>query len=145
MARFVLTRRSPLTAEACWARLTDWPRHGDRVPFTQVRVARGSGRRSGDAILARTRVGPVAFDDPMEIVHLQAPAPGRDGLCRLQKHGRVVRGWAVLTVRAIPEQGGTEVTWTEEISIAGLPRAVDPLVAVSGRAVFGRVLAHLLS
>ncbi|MFE0462919.1 SRPBCC family protein [Kitasatospora sp. NPDC058965] len=145
MARFELTRRSPLTAAACWDRLTDWPRHGDRVPFTTVRADRGSGRQTGDTVLARTRLGPLAFDDPMEIVGLTVPAPGRDGVCRLEKRGRVVRGWAVLTVHPLHPEGGTEVTWTEEISIARLPRAVDPLVARSGRAVFGRVLTHLLS
>ncbi|PYC78708.1 Immediate-early protein 2 [Streptomyces tateyamensis] len=145
MARFVLTRRSPLTAEACWDRLTDWPRHGDRVPFTTVRADHGSGRQVGDTILARTRVGPLAFDDPMEIVDLVAPGPGRDGSCRLEKRGRVVRGWAELTVRRLHPEGGTEVTWTEQISIACFPRAVDPVVACSGRAVFGRVLSHLLS
>jgi hypothetical protein len=143
VAHFVLTRRSPRSAEDCWERLTDWPRHGDLVPFTRVRADRGSGLRAGDRILARTRVGPVGFDDPMEIVEFVPPAPGRPGRCRLEKRGRVVRGWAELTVRAcVP--GGSEARWAETNSIAGQPRAVDPLVASAGRAVFGKVLAHLL-
>ncbi|GAA1938689.1 SRPBCC family protein [Kitasatospora viridis] len=144
MARFVLTRRSPLPADTCWNRLTDWPRHGDRIPFTEVRVARGTGRQAGDLVLARTGVGRWAFDDPMEIVESVPPAPGRDGVCRLEKRGRVVRGWAVLTVRQLPSGGGSEVVWTEDISVAGLPGVVDPLLAGSGRVVFGRALAHLL-
>ncbi|MEV7939580.1 SRPBCC family protein [Kitasatospora sp. NPDC088264] len=151
MACFVLTRRSPLPPAVCWERLTAWPRHGDRVPFTRVTVVRGGGGQAGDAILARTVIGPFRFDDPMEIVGLAAPAPGRDGLCRLEKRGRLVLGWAELRVRApgqdtgqTGETGGSEVTWTEELRVARLPAALDPLVARAGRLVFGRVLDQLL-
>ncbi|GAB7183816.1 hypothetical protein ATKI12_3647 [Kitasatospora sp. Ki12] len=142
MARFVLTRRSPLPPSVCWERLTAWPRHGERVPFTRVTVARGTGREVGDLVLARTSLGPLRFDDPMEIVELTAPAPGRDGLCRLAKRGRPVRGGAVLRVRAV--DGGSEARWAEELRITGLPRPADPLIAAAGRLVFGRVLDRLL-
>ncbi|MFI9366585.1 SRPBCC family protein [Kitasatospora sp. NPDC053057] len=138
MARFVLTRRSTLPPADCWARLTAWPRHGDRVPFTRVSVARGTGHRPGDVILARTALGPLRFDDPMELVELAEPAH-----CRLAKRGRVVRGDAELRVRAVG--AGSEVVWAEELRITGLPRLFDPAVALAGRLVFGRVLDHLLA
>ncbi|MEU4303088.1 SRPBCC family protein [Kitasatospora aureofaciens] len=96
MARFVLTRLSPLPPADCWARLTAWPRHGDRVPFTRVSVVRGTGRQPGDVILARTALGPLRFDDPMELVELVAPMH-----CLLAKRGRVVRGGAELRIRAV--------------------------------------------
>lgn len=143
MARFVLTRRCPLPPDECWARLTDWPRHGDRVPLTRVRAVRGGGRETGDVVLARTGLGPLGFDDPMEIVALDAPGDGLPGLCRLEKRGRVVRGHAELRVRVTG--AGSEAVWEEELRIAGLPRLFDPLVAAAGRAVFGRVLDHLLA
>ncbi|WP_030231879.1 hypothetical protein [Streptomyces sp. NRRL S-350] len=142
MARFVLTRRSQLPPARCWERLTDWPRHGERVPFTRVGVARGTGREVGDVVLARTAFGPLRFDDPMEVVEFVAPGPGRDGLCRLAKRGRPVRGGAVLRVRAVG--GGCEAVWAEELLITGLPRFADPVVASVGRLVFGRVLDRLL-
>ncbi|MFJ6617659.1 SRPBCC family protein [Kitasatospora sp. NPDC091335] len=146
MARFVLTRRSPLPPAECWQRLTAWPRHGDRVPFTRVSVARGTGRETGDLVLARTVLGPLRVDDPMEITELVAPGPGRDGRCLLVKRGRPVRGWAELRVRAVG--GGSAAVWTEELTVAGLPRPLDPLLdpvlARAGRLVFGRVLEHLL-
>ncbi|MFJ8476836.1 SRPBCC family protein [Kitasatospora sp. NPDC094011] len=138
MARFVLTRRSPLPPADCWARLTDWPRHGERVPFTRVRVVRGTGRQPGDVILARTALGPLRFDDPMELVELAPPAR-----CLLAKRGRAVRGGAELRVRAVG--AGSEVVWAEELRITGLPRLFDPAVALAGRLVFGRVLDHLLA
>ncbi|MFH8383839.1 SRPBCC family protein [Kitasatospora sp. NPDC018058] len=138
MAHFTLTRRSPLPAPDAWARLTAWPRHGDRVPFTRVAAVRGTGRAVGDVILARTGVGPVRFDDPMEITALTEPE-----LCRLEKRGRVVRGHAELRVRAAG--AGSEAVWAEELRITGLPRFFDPVVASAARFVFGRVLDHLLA
>ncbi|WP_327071189.1 SRPBCC family protein [Kitasatospora sp. NBC_01250] len=150
MALFVLTRRSALPPAACLDRLTDWPRHGERVPFTRVSTARGSGRQPGDTVLARTSLGPFVFDDLMEIVELTVPTAGSDGLCRLAKRGRPVRGWAELRVRAGGgaaggAAGGSVVSWTEEIVLPWLPGFLDPVLACAGRLVFGRVLDRLLS
>ncbi|WP_042378253.1 hypothetical protein [Streptacidiphilus melanogenes] len=145
MATFLLRRTAPLTADECFERLTDWSRHGDRVPFTRVSATRGSGRAAGDVILARTVVGPFGFDDPMEIVRFDPPGAGRAGLCRLEKRGRVVRGWAEFRVRpATADDGRAEALWVEEIRVRGLPAAFDPVVAGVARLVFGRVLAALL-
>ncbi|WP_042364151.1 hypothetical protein [Streptacidiphilus neutrinimicus] len=146
MATFLLLRTVPLTPDACFARLTDWSRHGERVPFTRVSAARGSGRATGDVILARTTLGPLGFDDPMEIVTFEPPDAGRAGLCRLEKRGRVVRGWAEFRVRpASGNVGGAQAIWVEEIRVRGLPAVFDPLVAGVARLVFGRVLQALLS
>ncbi|WP_406209549.1 SRPBCC family protein [Kitasatospora sp. NBC_01560] len=145
MAHFVLTRRTALPPAVCLERLTDWPRHGDHVPFTRVRASRGTGRLVGDVVLARTRLGPFVIDDLMEIVELTAPTPGSDGLCRLEKRGRRVLGRAELRVRAAGGGAdGSEVTWAEEIRFAGVPRFLDPVLARAGRIVFGRVLDQLL-
>lgn len=143
MATVLLTRTTRLTPESCWDRLTDWPRHGDRVPFTKVSAVVGSGRAVGDVVLARTAVGPVGFDDPMEITAFSAPSAGRDGLCRLEKRGRIVRGWAELRVGR--RDGGAEAAWAEELRISGLPTALDPVTARVARLVFGRALDGLLS
>ncbi|MEU6239318.1 SRPBCC family protein [Kitasatospora sp. NPDC047058] len=148
MAHFVLTRHSLLPPAVCWERLTDWPRHGERVPFTRVSVGSGSGRRVGDVIVARTALGPVRlFDDPMEITEFCAPAPGGDGVCRLEKRGRPVLGGAELRVRAVDGGRGSrsEVTWAETVALAGVPGVFDPVVAGVGRLVFGRVLDRLLA
>ncbi|WP_042416453.1 Immediate-early protein 2 [Streptacidiphilus anmyonensis] len=145
MATFLLVRTVPLTPDECFARLTDWSRHGDRVPFTRVGATRGSGRAAGDVILARTALGPTGFDDPMEIVVFEPPGVDGAGLCRLEKRGRVVRGWAEFRVRASGNAGGAQVVWVEEIRVRGLPAALDPLVAGVARLVFGRVLEALLN
>ncbi|MET8545971.1 SRPBCC family protein [Kitasatospora sp. NPDC004799] len=142
MARFVLIRRTPLPPVECWERLTDWPRHGDRVPLTRVSAVRGDGREVGDVVLARTGLGPLGFDDPMELGDMVAPGPGRDGRCLLLKRGRPVRGWAELRVRAVG--GGSAAVWTEELTVTSLPRLLDPVLAGAGRLAFGRVLDDLL-
>ncbi|MFI6849366.1 hypothetical protein ACIBJD_32875 [Kitasatospora sp. NPDC050467] len=96
--------------------------------------------------MARTAVGAFRlFDDPMEIVEIAGPLPGRDGVCRLEKRGRPIRGGAELRVRAVGARGErSQVTWAEEVVIAGLPTVLDPAVARVGRLVFGRVLDRLL-
>ncbi|MEY9938328.1 SRPBCC family protein [Streptacidiphilus sp. MAP5-52] len=148
MARISLSRTVDLPADVCWRRVTDWDRHGDRVPFTRVFVAEGSGRECGDVIVARTGIGALGFDDAMEIAELRAPeqVAGDDesGFCRLVKRGRVVRGWAELSVVPVRGASLTEVRWEEEIRVVGVPRFADPLVGAVGRVVFGRALEHLL-
>ncbi|MFC1408417.1 SRPBCC family protein [Streptacidiphilus sp. N1-12] len=145
MARFELYRTVHRTPAECWDRLTDWPRHGERVPLTRVFVSKGSGREVGDVVTARTSVGPLGFDDPMEILLFQAPEPGRPGLGRLVKHGSVVRGWAELSIVASETDAAkTVVGWREEIAVLGIPRLADPLLARAGRVVFGRVVERLV-
>jgi hypothetical protein len=147
VATFLLARTVRLTPEECFDRVTDWPRHGDRVPFTRVSATRGPGRAVGDVILARTAVGPVGFDDPMETAAFEPPATGQAGLCRLEKRGRLVRGWAEFRVRPAADNGtgSTQVLWVEEIRVRGVPAVLDPLVAGVARLLFGRVLDALLA
>ena len=129
MPLITLTRDVPLSAEQAWSRITDWVRHGDFVPMT-VRV---EGRR----ILARTGIGPFAFDDVMDVVVWEPPQR-----CRLEKRGRLVLGWAEITVEPLAE--GARVRWVEEIRVRGLPRAVDPVVKKAAERMFGRLVEGLL-
>ncbi|MFJ1707481.1 SRPBCC family protein [Kitasatospora sp. NPDC088346] len=142
MALLRITRRSPLPAVEAWRRMTDWERHAGPVPFTAIRVTSASPVGVGASFTARTAVGPVGFDDPMEVTRWETPAEGRPGLCRLEKRGRVVVGWAEIEVR--PRPGGSVVQWREDLRMAGLPRLLDGPTAWGGRLVFGRVMRRLL-
>ncbi|MBP2580485.1 hypothetical protein J3A78_000963 [Streptomyces sp. PvR006] len=133
---------SPSPGEV-WRRLTDWPAHGRQVPLTRTRVLTPGPNRVGTRFTARTGVGPLSFDDPMEVVVWEPPGPDRSGVCRLEKSGRVVRGWALVEVTELPG-GGTRVVWTEELSVRGLPRAFDPVLGRAGRFLFGRAVDGLL-
>ncbi|MER8185005.1 SRPBCC family protein [Kitasatospora sp. NPDC094015] len=142
MAFFQLTRRCPLPPAEAWRRMTDWERHAGPVPFTTIRVTSASGQGVGAAFTARTAVGPVGFDDAMEVTHWQPPEAGRPGLCRLEKRGSTVTGWAEIEVRA--DGTGSAVRWREDLRVAALPGLLDRPTVWSGRLLFGRVVRQLL-
>ncbi|MFE7357298.1 SRPBCC family protein [Streptomyces sp. NPDC057543] len=142
MAVFRIERFTHLPTAESWRRVTDWERHAARVPLTAITVPTGLPTRMGTVFVARTGVGPLGFDDPMEVVRWTPPAAGRAGLCRLEKRGSLVLGRASIDV--YPTASGSHVVWVEELSVRLLPRWVDPLIAAAGRRVFGRVLDSML-
>ncbi|MFI8419845.1 SRPBCC family protein [Streptomyces sp. NPDC085479] len=142
MSRFRVARSVPLAPAEAWRRLTDWPAHGRQVPLTRTAVLTPGPSRVGTRFTARTGLGRLGFDDPMEVVRWEPPLGDRPGVCRLEKYGRLVRGWAEIRVAA--ESGGARVVWTEELAVRGLPRAFDGVLARAGRVVFGRALDGLL-
>lgn len=143
MTPFVLTETTPLPASDAWQRITDWPAHGRYVPLTKVTVVPTGPSRLGTVFTARTAVGRLGFDDPMEVVAWQPPAADGGGHCRLEKRGRVMLGWAEITVE--PTAAGSTVTWREDATPRGLPRFAAPVAALAGRLLFGRVMRKLLA
>ncbi|MFF8289328.1 SRPBCC family protein [Streptomyces sp. NPDC016309] len=146
MALLRIARAVPMSAAEAWRRLTDWPAHAALVPLTRATAMTPGPVRAGSRFTMRTGVGRVAFDDPMEVVRCEPPGPdgAGAGVCRLEKRGRVVAGWAEIEVRETAP-GAVRVTWTEEVRVRGLPRACDPVVAFVGRRLFGRALSGLLA
>ncbi len=143
MATFQLQRTAPLPLDEAWRRLTTWPRHGDVVPMTRVTVTTPPPTGEGTVFLARTGPGPLSFDDPMEVTVWQPPVGDAPGLCRLEKRGRVVTGWAEIEV--LPGPGGrARVVWREDIRVRFLPAFADAALARAGRHVFGRAVDRLL-
>lgn len=131
MALFEIVREVRLPPEESWQRLTDWEQHARHVPVTRI-------VRTDDGFIARTGVWRLTFDDPMEIVEWREPA-----FCRLEKRGRVVTGWAEVTVE--PRPGGSRVTWREDLHVRGLPRALDGVTRGMSTRVFSRVIDRLLA
>ncbi|MCX4694639.1 SRPBCC family protein [Streptomyces sp. NBC_01408] len=139
-----IVHRTFLPPAEAWSRLTDWERHGAQVPLTRTIIGTAPPTRVGTVFTARTGVGRITFDDPMEVVVWQAPTTaGAPGLVRLEKRGRVVTGWAEIAIRPDPA-GGSEVHWHESLRVRPLPRLLDPLVTAAGRALFTRALRRLL-
>ena len=143
MTLFRVERTVALPPDEVWRRLTDWPAHGRQVPLTRTRVLTPGPNSAGTRFTARTGIGRLAFDDPMEVVRWEPPEAGRPGVCRLEKSGRVVRGWVTVEVTEAP-RGGCRVEWTEELAVRGLPRAFDPVLARAGQVLFGRAVDGLL-
>jgi hypothetical protein len=149
VAGFEVRRDSVLTAAQAWARVTDWRRHGDFIPFTEVLVvgsadttSRTPGAGLGAVFVARTSLGPLHFDDPMEVTYWRPPADG-PGVCRLVKTGRVVTGWAVLTVT--PTSSGCSVSWREDAAVRYTGALLAWPTKMSAAMVFGRLVDKLLT
>jgi hypothetical protein len=115
MARFRVEVPISAPVPVVWARLTDWPAHAQLAPLTTIRVV-GSGDRPGSGFVARTGVGPLAFDDPMEIEEFEPPAGNEAGAAAagrpaarflIRKTGRLMRGWIVAEVWA-PDSSGAD-------------------------------------
>ncbi|MFJ8667587.1 SRPBCC family protein [Streptomyces sp. NPDC093600] len=147
MSVFRIERTTALPASEAWRRLTDWAAHGARVPLTRTRVLTPGPSGVGTRFVARTGLGRLAFDDPMEVVRWEPPpehsGSERPAVCLLEKRGRVVLGRARIEVYAGPS-GGSRAVWTEELRVRGVPRALDPVLAFAGRRLFGRALDGLL-
>ena len=138
MPPFAVSVESPLPPAAAWARLVDWPRHGRFVPFTTIEVTTPPPAGVGTVFVARTALGRLGFDDPLEVVEWDPPRR-----CRIEKRGSVMLGWAELTVE--PRGSGSRATWREEATPAKLPGFLVGVSAASGRLLFGRVLRGLLA
>ncbi|MYR63966.1 SRPBCC family protein [Streptomyces sp. SID625] len=143
MVTFCLERTAPLPLDETWRRLTEWPRHGGAVPLTRVTVLTPAPTCEGTRFVARTGLGPLGFDDPMEVALWRPPAGGEPGLCRLEKRGRVILGRAEIEVRQDPG-GRTRVRWREELRVRFLPALFDPLLDRAARTMFGRAVDELL-
>ncbi|MFD7258356.1 SRPBCC family protein [Streptomyces sp. NPDC059874] len=138
-----IVHRTSLPPSESWERLTDWAGHGAQVPFTRTIIETAPPTRVGTIFTARTGVGRITFDDPMEVVVWHPPTDTAPALVRLEKRGRAVTGWAEIEIHPSPT-GGSEIHWREDLRLRGLPRALDPAVAAAGRRLFGRALARLL-
>ncbi|MFI5681412.1 hypothetical protein [Streptomyces cellulosae] len=143
MVTFLLERTAPLPLDEAWRRLTEWPRHGAVVPLTRVTVLTPPPTREGTVFVARSGIGPLAFDDRMEVTVWRPPVDDGPGFVRLVKRGRVVRGWAEIEVRPGPG-GRARVVWREELDVRLLPGVFDGLLAGTSRRMFGRAVNRLL-
>ncbi|WP_328672189.1 SRPBCC family protein [Streptomyces sp. NBC_00328] len=143
MVLFVLERVSRHSVAESWRRLTDWPRHADVVPLTRVAVRTPAPTREGTVFVARSGLGRLAFDDPMEVVAWSPPGGGVPGTCRLVKRGTFVTGWAEFEVHPA-DGGGSRVVWREDLSVRALPALADRPLGWSARWMFGRAVDGLL-
>jgi uncharacterized protein YndB with AHSA1/START domain len=127
-----------------WALVTDWPAQSRWIPLTTVTVDRpGSEGVTGLGVrfTGRSQLGPIGFDDPMEVTEWRPPSGATTGRCRIRKLGPWLTGWAKIEVR--PDPGGSRVEWVEEVRARWTPRIADPVIAAVGSAFFGRVLRKM--
>ena len=137
---FTVLRRTPLAPDLAWSAVTDLAEHTRDVPLTDVVVPAG-GLVLGAEVVAWTRLGPLAAADRMLVTAVE---PGRR--LRLVKVGRLLRGWAEITVLPDEESpGGSRVEWVEELWLPGLRRVTRPLGDRLGAGLFARVVDGVLA
>ena len=137
---FTVTRRSALAPQVAFAALTDLAEHTRHVPLTHLEVP-DAGLALGTEVVAWTRLGPLAAADRMLVTALE---PGRR--LRLVKTGRLLRGWADITVDPDPgAPAGSLVRWSEELWLPGLRGLTTPAGDRMGRMLFSRVVDGLLA
>ncbi|GAA2702216.1 SRPBCC family protein [Actinoplanes palleronii] len=141
MTQFVVTQQVRAPAATVWAVLVDWPRHGDWAPLTSVRVTSADATGVGAAFVARTGIGPLAFDDPMTVTRWHPPSGDEPGRCEIVKRGRVVLGTAWFSVVPLPGDR-CRVDWGEDVTVTPhrLTRFAGPLLSLAGRIGFGATL-----
>ncbi len=145
MVLFRVTLEVRALATQTWATLVDWRRHGDWAPLTVVRVTTDRPDGVGTEFVARTGIGPFAFDDRMRVVRWEPPggdAPGdRPGRCDVDKLGRVMRGRAWFSIVPLPG-GSCRVVWDEEVTVMPhrVTRFVGTVLSLAGKVGFGVTL-----
>lgn len=143
MGTFEVARGVRATPAQVWAVVTDWSGYARWLPMTTMRLDRGPAR-VGYSFSGLTGVGPLRFADSMIITQWQPPS-GPDGPAhfRLRKTGRLLDGWAVVSVQ--PRPGGAWLEWTEDITVrpVSIGRLLAPVSDPLNRVLFGRAVAAM--
>ncbi len=135
-ANFIIRATTGATVPDAWDLVTDWPAQSRWIAFTNVSTvhqADGVGTR----FTGRTGLGPIWFDDPMEVVIWEPPGDDQRGYCKVQKFGPWILGTAEIEVSPVtgkPDQ--TVVTWKEAIRLRGVPAIFNPMVRAMGGILF---------
>ncbi|HEY7718319.1 MAG TPA: SRPBCC family protein [Pedococcus sp.] len=156
MAPFTHVRTCPAHPTTVWDVLTDFAAYGSWIPLTTMRVDDGAPR-VGWGFAGLSGVGPLRFADTMLLTRWEPPgaagsddgdAAGRDGThgrFAVIKTGRLLGGWADVTVEPAPE--GSAVRWTEELTLRPAPvgRLARPVTDRVGAPMFARALDAMLA
>ncbi len=146
MSAVQIERTVPTPVDRVWATLTDFAAYGDWIPLTVMRVDTPP-KRVGWGFAGKTGLGPVGFLDSMLVTRWRPPVDGGVGRFAVLKTGRVLRGWADVTVKPLTGSGGgstslTRVIWREEI--VPRPQLVGRMLAPLTDPVTHRLFAAAL-
>jgi len=141
MATFTIERVVAAPPPTVWQIITDWSGYARWMPLTTMRLDQGP-TGVGWSFAGLTGVGRLRFSDVMRITDWAPPTDVGSGTFRLVKVGRLLAGWAEVSV--LPVAGGeqTRLVWRENIVIRPvvLGRLLVPLTDRINRALFARVV-----
>lgn len=141
MGTFVIERIVAVPPMRMWGVVTDWEGYARWIPLTTMRLDRGP-TQVGWSFAGVTGVGPLRFSDVMRVTEWAPPSPPGAGVFRLVKVGRLLAGWAEVSVLPIAGGEQTRLLWRENILIRPvfLGRVLAPLTDRLNRALFARVV-----
>jgi uncharacterized protein YndB with AHSA1/START domain len=140
-----LTRETSAATEGAWAVLTDFAGYGRWMPMTSMRVDPGPVRL-GWGFAGLSGWGPLTFSDSMLVSAWVPPVDGGPARFRVVKTGRLLGGWAEVSLTP-REGGGTRVDWVEEVVLRPLPfpAAFAPALDRVSRWLYGRAIDGMLA
>ncbi|MGZ4741753.1 MAG: SRPBCC family protein [Oryzihumus sp.] len=144
MGTFEITRSVHADPATLWRVVTDWAGYADWMPLTRMQLDDGP-TRVGYGFAGVSGVGPLSFADSMVVTHWQPPTDAGAGEFRVRKTGRVLAGWAAVTVAPGPD--GASLRWVEDITVRPRPvgRLLAPVADRVNRAMFGRAVDAMVA
>ena len=141
MGTFTIERIVAVPPSQVWDIVTDWAGYARWMPLTTMRLDPGP-TRVGWSFAGLTGVGRLRFCDAMRITQWDPPADAGSGAFRLVKVGRLLAGWAEVSVTPLADGGQTRLLWRENIVIRPtfLGRLLGPLTDRLNTALFARVV-----
>ena len=141
MATFTIERVVAAPPAKVWEIITDWAGHARWIPLTTMRLDPGPTAVDW-SFAGLTGVGRLRFSDVMRITDWAPPTGVGSGRFRLVKVGRLLAGWAEVSVLPIANGEQTQLVWRENIVIRPvvLGRLLVPLTDRINRVLFTRVV-----
>ena len=141
MGTFTLERVVAVPPPRVWDTVTDWASYARWMPLTTMRLDQGP-TRVGWSFAGLTGMGRLRFSDVMRITDWAPPSEAGPGAFRLVKVGRLLAGWAEVSVSPIAGGEQTRLLWRENIVIRPilLGRLLAPLSDRFNKALFARVV-----
>lgn len=140
-----LRRETSASPASVWEVLTDFAGYARWMPMTRMELDPGRPQL-GWGFTGVSGLGPLALRDSMLVSAWTPPSGAEPGVFRVVKTGRVLGGWAEVTVR--PSQtGGSEVDWLEELVVRPLPfeRGIGPIQQRFAEWLYGRAIDAMLA
>lgn len=141
MGTFVIERTVAAPPAQVWDVVTDWAGYAHWIPLTTMRLDPGP-TQVGWSFAGLSGVGRLRFSDAMRITAWSPPEGAGTGTFRLVKEGRLLAGWAEVTVLPVAAGRQTRLLWRENIVIRPtiLGRLLAPLTDRLNKVLFGRVV-----
>jgi uncharacterized protein YndB with AHSA1/START domain len=150
-----LTRHTSANPAAVWDVVADFAGYGDWMPLTRMRTDDGPPR-VGWGFAGLSGPGPLAFSDSMLVTRWDPPTPdgpGAPAVFRIVKTGRLLGGWAEVTITPEPRGGtaaagvGSRLDWVEDVVVRPLPfkRLFAPLLDRVSAWLYGRAVDAMLA